>query len=37
METSTLRFVRIELVSMFGMTDSHGSYGTCISWEKLSL
>ena len=37
METSILRFVRIELVSMLGMEDSHSSYGKCISREKVPL
>lgn len=37
METSILRFVRIDLVSMLGMADSHSSYGTCISREKAFL
>ena len=37
METSILRFVEIELVGMLGMEDSHSSYGTCISREKVPL
>ena len=36
MATSILRLV-IELVSMLGKADSHGSYGTCLSLAMGSL